>query len=232
MFLESDVYFDGLVHPTDTGTPQGGVISPLLANIYLNHLDRQLSEEDIFFVRYADDLVVFCENRSEAEATLWLIRETLGHDLHLELSDEKTKIVYLKREVDENGVVHPDYGPFEFLGFRIGCTWMSPLPSAIERFKNKIRALTIRHQKYETDLWFACLNAVIRGWGNYYRIGTVKTLFRKLSYWVRARVRLNLGRRRWYVRYNHRWLGYLQSLYPNLVLKEMGLITLEDLLAG
>jgi len=69
MFLESGVYFDGMVHPTDVGTPQGGVISPLLANIYLHHLDRQLVAEDIFFVRYADDIVVFCESRADAEAT-------------------------------------------------------------------------------------------------------------------------------------------------------------------
>ena len=232
MFLESDVYFDGLVHPTDTGTPQGGVISPLLANIYLNHLDRQLSEEDIFFVRYADDLVVFCENRADAEATLRLIREILENDLHVELSVEKTKIVYLRYEVDENGVVHPDYGPFEYLGFRISRSGMSPCARSIKKFKDTIRGLTIRHRTYETTWWIQTLNSKIRGWCNYFGYGRVKVLFRNLSQWIRDRVRLNLGsRRKWGVRYNIRWLTPLRlEHYPNSVLREMGLITPEDLL--
>jgi group II intron reverse transcriptase/maturase len=233
MFLEAGVYFGGMVHPSDVGTPQGGVISPLLANIYLNHLDRKLSEEDISFVRFADDLVVFCESRPNAEATLNLIREILEDDLHVELSLEKTKIVYLKYEVDNDGVVHPDYGPFEFLGFRVSRSGMSPRNRSIKKFKDTIRGFTIRHRTYNVTSWVQGLNAYIRGWGNYYGYGTVKSLFRNLSQWIRDRVRLVLGhQRKWKVRYNQRWLSYLRLLYPNAILREMGLITPEDLLNG
>jgi group II intron reverse transcriptase/maturase len=231
MFLESGVYFDGMVHPTDIGTPQGGVISPLLANVYLNHLDRTLSEEEILFVRFADDLVVFCESRASAEATLRLVREILEGDLHVELSVEKTKIVNLKYEVDEDGVVHPDYGPFEYLGFRVSHSGMSPCDRSIKKFKDRIRELTIRHRTYELTSWFRRLNAAIRGWGNYFVYGTVKKVFMSLSGWIRDRVRLVLGNaRKWRVRYNLRWLKYLRLVYPNSVLCEMGLITLDNLL--
>ena len=77
LFLEAGVKYDGAVHATSIGTPQGGVISPLLANIYLNHLDRRLEELGVPFVRYADDFVVFCESKSDAEETLQLTRDIL-----------------------------------------------------------------------------------------------------------------------------------------------------------
>jgi group II intron reverse transcriptase/maturase len=232
MFLESGIWFEGVVTPSEMGTPQGGVISPLLANIYLHHLDRQLTAEDIFFVRFADDLVVFCDSRVGAEATERLIMEILENDLHVELSAEKTKIVCLRYEEDAAGNVHPDYGPFEFLGFKVSRNGMSPRDRSIKKFKDTIRRLTIRHRTYETTWWIQTLNSKIRGWCNYFGYGRVKILFRNLSQWIRDRVRLNLGsRRKWDVRYNIRWLTPLRlEHYPNSVLREMGLITPEDLL--
>jgi RNA-directed DNA polymerase len=231
MFLDSGISFHGREFPSDIGTPQGGVISPLLANIYLNHLDRQLRAEDIFFVRYADDMVVFCESQDGAEATLRLVQEILDQDLHLQLNPEKTKIVYLRYEANENGVVHSAYGPFEYLGFRVSRSGMTPCARSVKKFKNKIRELTIRNRTYETASWLRTLNSKIRGWSRYFRFGTVKSLFAKLSRWIRERIRMNLGaRRKTKPRYNRRWLWKLRMLYPNTVLREMGLITPEDLL--
>jgi group II intron reverse transcriptase/maturase len=233
MFLESGVYFDGVVHPSDVGTPQGGVISPLLANIYLNHLDRHLSEHEVSFVRYADDLVVFCESRTRADALLCFVRKILEGDLHVELSVEKTRIVTLGYEVDKDGNIqfHPDHGPFNYLGFRVSRSGMSPCARSLKKFKDKIRALTIRCRTYELSSWFARLNRTIRGWCNYFGYGTVNKLFRQLSQWIRDRVRLVLGRNhKRTIRYNRRSLNSLRLQYTNAVLCEMGLITPDYLL--
>ena len=233
MFLESGVYFDGMVHPTDVGTPQGGVISPLLANIYLHHLDRQLTAEDIFFVRYADDMVVFCDSRADAEATQRLIGEILENELHVELNAEKTKIVYLRYEKDVNGNLLPDYGPFEYLGFRVSRSGMSPCERSVKKFKDSIRDVTIRHRTYETSWWIRTLNSKIRGWCNYFGYGTVKKIYRDLSGWIRTRVRLNLGsRKKSHIRYNGRCMKTLRQRYTNAVLRELGLITPDLLLDG
>jgi group II intron reverse transcriptase/maturase len=230
--LQAGVYFEGEVHPTERGTPQGGVISPLLANIYLNHLDRRLKEMGYSFVRYADDHLIFCSSREEAQSALAFVNEVLSEELSLELSPEKTKLCCIKRG-DDPTVPLKECRPFEFLGFRIHKWWMTPTERSVKRFKDKIRRLTIRHHKYQNDSWIPALNAVIRGWGNYFRIGTVKMLFKRLSRWIRIRIRLILGRRRrWKIRYNRRWLTTLYRVYPNSFLKKMGLITLDSLLGN
>ena len=230
LFLEAGVKYDGAIHETSKGTPQGAVISPLLANIYLNHLDRRLEEAGLPFVRYADDFVVFCGSKSEAEEALQLIRGTLHQELKLELSKDKTEIRYLEYELDENGKLPPEYGPIRFLGFQVRKRWLSPTPKSIKRFKNNIRAHTKRHVNYDTKVLLSKLNAIIRGWGNYFRIGTVKTLYHDLDQWTRMRVRLILGRRKKHIKNNRRWRSKLNCTYTDDILKEMGLITLECLL--
>jgi group II intron reverse transcriptase/maturase len=90
-FLRSGVMENGVFKPTTIGTPQGGVISPLLANIVLNHLDWQLHERGFHFVRYADDFVVICQSRNQAEGALHFVRQVLA-TLGLQLSAEKTRI--------------------------------------------------------------------------------------------------------------------------------------------
>jgi group II intron reverse transcriptase/maturase len=230
--LQSGVYFEGEVYPTEQGTPQGGVISPLLANIYLNHLDRRLEEMGYSFVRYADDLLIFCPSREEAQSALAFVEIVLSKELLLELNHEKTKLCHISRDDDPPAPLG-ECRPFEFLGFRIHKWWMIPTERSVQRFKNKIRRLTIRHYKYANETWMHGLNAVIRGWGNYFRIGTVKTLFKRLSRWIRIRIRLILGRRRhWKVRYNRRWLSALYGVYPNSFLMKMGFITLDGLLSN
>lgn len=230
LFLESGVKYDGTVHETSKGTPQGGVISPLLANIYLNHLDRRLEEVGLPFVRYADDFVVFCGSKSEAEEVLQMIRVILQQELKLELSKDKTKIRYLEYELDEKGHLPPEYGPIKFLGFQVRKRWLSPTLKSIKRFKNNIRAHTMRHINYDTKVLLSKLNTIIRGWGNYCRIGTVKTLYHDLDQWTRMRIRLVLGRRKKHIRNNQRWRSKLNCTYTDDILKEMGLHTLTSLL--
>lgn len=228
--LQSGVYFEGETYPTEEGTPQGGVISPLLANIYLNHLDRRLEELGYSFVRYADDFLIFCSSREEAQSALTFVHQVVTTDLGLELSPEKTKLCCITRDADPT-IPSEELRPFEFLGFRIHKWWMIPTGRSLKRFKDKIRRLTIRHYNYQTDIWVASLNAVIRGWCNYFRIGTVKTLFDKLSRWIRNRLRMVLlRRRRRKVRQNRKTLLPSYYTYTNSFFVKMGLITPNDLL--
>jgi group II intron reverse transcriptase/maturase len=228
--LQSGVSFEGVILPTEQGTPQGGVISPLLANIYLNHLDRRLEERGYAFVRYADDFLIFCMTREEAESALAFVHEVVSTDLDLELSPEKTQLCCIRR--GEDSTIPLDLcRPFEFLGFRIHNWWMIPVKRAVKRFKDKIRGLTIRHYNYQTDVWIPKLNSVIRGWSNYYRIKTVKTLFKKLSRWIRIRLRMVFLRRRYRkVRQNRGTLLPSYYTYTNSFFMELGLITPEELL--
>jgi RNA-directed DNA polymerase len=230
LFLKAGVMHEGKLYPTRIGTPQGGVISPLLANIYLNHLDRRLEEMGYHFVRYADDIVIFCRNKAEAIDALEFARNVLQQDLRLQLNEQKTKIKCLKYEPDEQGNLPPEYGSIDFLGFRISKLWMSPTPDSINRFKDSIRSRTVKHIKYKTKDMCGTLNAIIRGWGNYFRVGSVKTLFTKLDKWIRMRVRLVLGRRKSKVRNNYRWRYVLNHVFTEKVLEEMGLTTLTSLL--
>ena len=137
---------------------------------------------------------------------------------------------YLKYEPDEEGELPPEYGPINFLGFQVRKRWLSPTPKSVKRFKDKIRAHTKRHINYNTETLFNNINAIIRGWGNYFRIGAVKTLYHDLDHWIRMRVRLMLGRRKKHIRNNRRWRNKLNCTYTDDTLKKMGLITLESLL--
>src|ERR1700730_17103898 len=103
-FLKSGVMEDGEYRPTTKGTPQGGVISPLLANIVLNCLDHELESKGYKFVRYADDFVILCKTEQEAIEALDFSRDILESQMQLELSQEKTKIVHIM-------------DGFDFLGF-------------------------------------------------------------------------------------------------------------------
>lgn len=175
-FLAAGVMENGVFKPTTIGTPQGGVISPLLANIVLNQLDWRLAAVGYRFVRYADDFVVVCNNREQAEAALDLVR-TVMTDLGLDLSPEKTKIA--------------SYGKgYEFLGFRLSSTSRTMRPKSLEKFKTKIRELTRRCHNLDARV-IEKLNQVIRGTANYFatNFSTCVKLYQKLDKWIRMRVR-------------------------------------------
>jgi len=175
-FLAAGVMDNGVFKPTTIGTPQGGVISPLLANIVLNQLDWRLEKAGYRFVRYADDFVVACANRQEAKAALEFIEEIMT-DLELSLSPEKTKTA--------------SYGKgYEFLGFRLSSTSRTMRTKSLEKFKTKIRELTRRCHNLDARV-ITKLNQVIRGTANYFatNFSTCIKLFQKLDKWIRMRVR-------------------------------------------
>jgi len=175
-FLAAGVMEGGVFKPTTIGTPQGGVISPLLANIVLNQLDWRLEEAGYRFVRYADDFVVVCKTRPQAEAALALVEEIMT-DLGLSLSSEKTKIA--------------SYGKgYEFLGFRLSSRSRTIRPKSLENFKTKVRELTRRCHNLDARA-IEKLNRVIRGTANYFatNFSTCIWLFQQLDKWIRMRLR-------------------------------------------
>ena len=186
-FLRSGVMEeDGALLPTTKGTPQGGVISPLLANIVLNHLDWQLQKAGFKFSRYADDFVVMCSSMAQAEKGLHLAKRVLEQDLQLQLSPEKTKMV---RVADG----------FEFLGFYISAWTVRMRAKSEEKFKTKIRAVTKRSHNLDVEV-INTLNRVIRGTVNYFHPWFAKNLsqFKELDKWIRKRLRSMKYKRIWH----------------------------------
>jgi len=185
-FLRSGVMEDGVLKPTTRGTPQGGVISPLLANIVLNYLDWQLHAHGFKFVRYADDFVVMCKSIPQAEKALDLVQRILEQDLDLQLNPEKTKMIRFSEG-------------FEFLGFYISSRSVRMRPKSIEKFKSKIRTLTQRSHNLDAML-IEKLNRVIRGTVNYFHPPYSTTLgqFSKLDEWIRKRLRCMKYKRIWH----------------------------------
>jgi RNA-directed DNA polymerase len=175
-FLAAGVMENGVFSPTTIGTPQGGVISPLLANIVLNKLDWQLEQAGYRFVRYADDFVVVCKDKAEATAALTIVQSIMT-DLGLSLSPEKTKIT--------------NYGKgYDFLGFRLSRLSRTIRTKSLEKFKTKVKEITRRCNNLDA-MAIEKLNQVIRGTANYFatEFSTCNRLFQDLDKWIRMRVR-------------------------------------------
>ena len=177
-FLTSGVMEEGVLKKTLLGTPQGGVISPLLANIVLDVLDKELGRHGYVFVRYADDFLVLAKTQPEIERALELVRDVIENKLSLKLSPEKTKIVTFAG------------GGFDFLGFHFSHNGVTMRAKSVERLKEKIKTLTIRSHNFSHDA-VQDLNRVIRGVANYYAtdFSTVKTQFSKFDQTIRRRLR-------------------------------------------
>jgi len=176
-FLKSGVMDGGVFKPTSVGTPQGGVISPLLANIVLNHLDWQLDQAGYRFVRYADDFVVLCPTPAQAKEALAFVQRVLEQRLNLFLSPEKTQVT--------------SYGKgYSFLGFILSSRSRRMRPKSLKKFKDKVRELTRRKHNLDTAL-VDDLNRVIRGTAQYFatRFFTGRWTFNRLDSWIRMRLR-------------------------------------------
>ncbi len=190
-WLRAGVLVDGVVSETVTGTPQGGVISPLLANIYLHAFDRAWAERGVGeVVRYADDFVVLCSSREQAEEAQRRSAAILG-DLGLTLHPDKTRAVDL-REGKEG---------FDFLGCHLrarmsGKLWEQrkivryylqrwPSVRSMKRARAKIKAMTDRSQVgQELPVVIVRLNQFLRGWGNYFRTGNASIKFCEIDKYV------------------------------------------------
>ena len=191
-FLGAGVMEDGKFIDTTRGTPQGGVISPLLANIVLNHLDWALHHAGFYFVRYADDFVILCHTTQEAEKALALVRAIL-QELGLTLSEEKTKITSFQAH-------------FDFLGFTFKTNAVAMRQKAVEKFKENVRIITRRNNGRSLQETIGELNALLRGTLNYFAkpytnvLGTLfvwdKWIRHRLRYWKYKRTRLGVTQRR------------------------------------
>ena len=202
-WLKAGVMEEGHREATVVGTPQGGVISPLLSNIYLHVLDRiwqQRCAEVGVLVRYADDFVVLCRTEGQAREALRRVGLILQH-LRLEAHPEKTRLVALAGGQES----------FEFLGCRLkkyrsvrypGRMYVQrwPSPRSMKRLRTRIRELTdARHSGVkDVRVLIARLNPVLRGWGNYFRTGNASLKFNQIDHYVRQRLGLFLARRRGY----------------------------------
>ena len=209
-----------LTHP-DTGTPQGGVISPLLANVYLNALDRAWEEQhgDLgALVRYADDLVVLCRTRAQAEAALAQLRALLA-DLGLELAEDKTRLVCLQQDgegFDFLGFHHRMVDSFSKPGFRFMARW--PSARATQAAKQRIRELTDRRLlRLPPEEVVANLNRFLVGWGGYFRYGNSTRQFDTIDRYALARVARLRGARHHKRRTLRQGRGLLFSRRPDLI---------------
>jgi hypothetical protein len=187
------------------------VISPLLANIVLDVLDKELAKAGYVFVRYADDFLVLAKTRPEIEKALEIVRGVIEGQLELRLSPEKTKIV--------------TFGDgFDFLGFHFCQIHITMRAKSIEKVKEKIRTLTIRSHSFSDDV-IQEINSVVRGVANYFYAGgiaSVRVQFETLDAMIRRRLRCMMKKRIW-LSDNRR--------IPNRFFEKHGLLSLRALMA-
>jgi len=209
-WLTAGVMTEGSLETTEKGTPQGGVISPLLANIFLHQFDRTMTKRGYKVVRFADDFVVMTKSKRKSKRAYEVVKEIIEGRLDLTLHPEKTVIT--------------NFGEgFVFLGFEfIAWNYKRPRKKAIKAFKDKVRKVTKRNQPWDIEFIIGELNPKIRGWGNYFSHGNVKMLFRRLDGWIRMRLRAYINKKK----------SMNQNLrIPNAYFKQKGLKSLLTILS-
>jgi group II intron reverse transcriptase/maturase len=198
--LRAGVMESGLVRRDVTGTPQGGVISPLLCNVYLNQIDRMWStRQHGVLVRFADDVVVMCATRQQAEAALARLRALLA-DLGLEPKEAKTCIVHLTEGgegVDFLGFHHRLVRSRGWRGQR-GYLFLARWPSdkAMQRARDRIRELTVRSRLLlSVEAVVQDINMFLRGWAGFFRYGHSTIRFDKIREYAKHRLAIFIGKR-------------------------------------
>ena len=231
VILRAGVMEAGVVRHSETGTPQGGVISPLLANVYLHRLDRAWNtREHGVLVRYADDVLVMCATREQAEAALGRLR-TLLAELGLQPKQAKTRIVHLQ-EAGEG---------FDFLGFhhrwvrsrglrgQRGVAFLArwPADKAMRHARDRIRHLTARPRLLlSVDTVVEDLNRFLRGWAGYFRYGHSTTRLGKIRQHALERLAIFVGKR------HQRGRGFGLRVLLGLSPDQCGLISLNGIVAA
>ena len=181
-FLVSGVMIDDEYEDTIVGTPQGGNISPLLANIMLNELDKELEARGLDFVRYADDLIVMVGSRQAADRVMKSVTRFIEEKLGLKVNAEKSKVDKPK------GIKYLGFG-FYFDSFAKAYK-AKPHPKAVAKFKTQMKKLTCRSWGVDNAYKVQKLNQLIRGWINYFKIGSMKGLCERLDSNIRYRLRM------------------------------------------
>jgi group II intron reverse transcriptase/maturase len=225
--LKAGSYGKGRLFPSERGTPQGSVVSPLLSNILLTPFDQEMRSKGFQLTRFADDWVITCHSEAEAHAAIAVALRILK-ELGVELHPQKTR------------VVHVQHG-FEFLGYKIkrgkrlklssdkirstarsGALYAFPREKSINRFMDQVRALTRRRVPLKTKELIERLNPILRGWGNYYKKAHVRKLFNRLNRWIVRRI--------WSHRFK-RWRNLGWRLLPDRTLyRDYGLVNLIQLI--
>jgi RNA-directed DNA polymerase len=226
-FLEAGSYSEGRLFPTERGTPQGGVISPLLSNILLTPFDGEMRRKGYKLTRYADEWIITCKSRAEAEAALEAATRVL-EKLGVEINRQKTRIVHVRHG-------------FEFLGFKIkrgqglrlpsqkvssgvrsGGLYAYPTEKSIQHFREQIRRSTRRKAPVSTQEVVRQITPIIRGWGNYYKKAHVRKLFNQLDRWIVRRI--------WSHRYKRWRCAGWKTLPETRLYGEYGLVNLVGLI--
>ena len=179
-YLNAGVISRGVFEKTEVGMPQGGPLSPLLSNIMLNELDKELTHRGHRFVRYADDCMIFCKSRKSAERTLENIIPFIEGKLFLKVNRSKTSVEHISR------VKYLGYSFYRYQGkcrFRVH-------PKSIVKMKNKIRELTNRSNGWGNEYRALKLTQYIRGWVNYFGMADMKKLLQTTDEWLRHKIRV------------------------------------------
>jgi RNA-directed DNA polymerase len=226
--LKAGSYGKGQLFPSERGTPQGGVVSPLLSNVLLTPFDREMRRKGYQLTRYADDWVITCKSAAEARAALVAATRVL-EQLGVRLNSQKTRIVHVREG-------------FDFLGYRIvrlkrKCKLPAsmirsrlnpkgliayPTDKSIRRFRDRVRSLTRRCAPISTEQLIRELNPTLRGWGEYYKRAHVRTLFHKLDGWIVRRI--------WSHRFRRWRCSGWQQLPSAKLYGELGLVNLISLI--
>ena len=175
LYLRAGVSIDGVVMPTHLGVPQGGPLSPLLANIMLDDLDKEMEHRGHVFARYADDFVVLVNSRRAGLRVMNSLRRFIESKLKLMVNEEKSKVV---PSVDS-----------EFLGFTFRRRKICWTEKTIQKFKRRIRQLTKRNWGVSLEMRMASLNRYLRGWIGYFRLSEYYSNVEKVDEWIRRRLR-------------------------------------------
>ena len=179
-YLNSGVLIGGKKEASPVGVPQGGPLSPLLSNIMLNELDKELERRGHLFVRYADDLVIFCKSRRSAQRTLDNLLPFIETKLFLKVNKDKTHVAYMR--------------DIKFLSYAFGrrngkCQFYIHVDS-IKKMKIKIRELTSRNNGWSSEYRKQRLTWYIRGWLNYFKFAGLKSRIKEWDGWLRHRIRM------------------------------------------
>jgi group II intron reverse transcriptase/maturase len=193
IMLKAGSYGQGRLFPSERGTPQGGVVSPLLSNILLTPFDWEMRRRGYQLTRYADDWVVTCTSAAEARAAIAAAQRILT-ELGVQVHPQKTRIVHIRHG-------------FEFLGYKIkrgrqlslpvnkirsgarsGELYAFPREKSVQRFMDQLRQRTQRRVPLNTKELIDWINPVLRGWGNYYKRAHVRKLFNRLDRWIVRRI--------------------------------------------
>ena len=181
-FLKAGIMEDGLVKPNKLGVPQGGPLSPILSNIYLDKFDKELEERGLHFVRYADDCNIFVKSKMSADRVMKSATSWLERKLFLKVNATKTKVV---RPTKSN-----------FLGFtffKTGEKWQcKPGDDRKKKLYEKLKLVLCRRKAVAMplSLIFTKVNQIVRGWINYFRIGSIKVFLFKFGQWMRHKIRV------------------------------------------